>query len=201
MNESNDSATAPPQTSNPAGAETPPSPGVPPAAGSSAAPPVSGHSVLIQMMPMMAVQQQAMQHQQQQFQAFLEHQARVQNEIYEKHARATRQKSKAEPPKFNGAVNEDLELWLFPIEEHLSSYAAEQDSNDSRFVDMVVPYLGTDVMSRYREFKHTLGETPRTWCVFKQQLRVRFRDSDFEFKLLSRFYNLRTSSTQQEYTS
>ncbi|KAG3152024.1 hypothetical protein PI126_g10722 [Phytophthora idaei] len=155
----------------------------------------------MQMMQMMAVQQQAMQHQQQQFQAFLEHQARVQNEIYEEHARATRQKSKAEPPKFNITANEDLELWLFQTEEHLSSYAAERDSNDSRFVDMVVPYSGTDVMSWYREFKHTLGETPRAWCVFKQQLRVRFRDSDFKFKLLSRLYNLRASSTQQEYTS
>ncbi|KAG2764955.1 hypothetical protein PC129_g23259 [Phytophthora cactorum] len=56
-----------------------------------------------------------MHQQQQQFQAFLEHQARVQNEIYEMKARATRQKSKVEPPKFNDTVSEDLELRLFQI--------------------------------------------------------------------------------------
>ncbi|KAG2852099.1 hypothetical protein PC129_g21280 [Phytophthora cactorum] len=56
-------------------------------------------------------------------------------------------------------------------------------------------------MSWYREFKQTLGESPRNWYVLKQQLRVRFRDSDFEFELLSRLYDLRASGTQQEYTA
>ncbi|KAG6572519.1 uncharacterized protein IUM83_19007 [Phytophthora cinnamomi] len=131
----------------------------------------------------------------------MEHQARVQNELFEKQAKASRQRSKGEPPKFNGSAKEDLELWLFQIEEHFSSYAAERDGNDSRFVDLVVPYLGTDVMSWYREFKQTLGEHPRTWYLFKQQLRIRFRDSDFEYKLLSRLYDLRATGTQQEYTA
>ncbi|KAG6618374.1 uncharacterized protein IUM83_01484 [Phytophthora cinnamomi] len=172
-----------------------------PVGSSTTQPPVSEQSVLMQMMQMMAVQQQAMQTQQQQFQAFLEHQARVQNELFEKQAKASRQRSKGEPPKFNGSAKEDLELWLFQIEEHFSSYAAERDGNDSRFVDLVVPYLGTDVMSWYREFKQTLGEHPRTWYLFKQQLRIRFRDSDFEYKLLSRLYDLRATGTQQEYTA
>ncbi|KAE9024162.1 hypothetical protein PR002_g11529 [Phytophthora rubi] len=173
-----------------------------PVGSSTTQPPVSEQTVLMQIMQkMMAVQQQVMQQQQLQFQAFLEHQACVRNDIFEKQARASRQISKAEPPKFNGTAKEELELWLFQIEEHFSGYAAERDSNDSRFVDLVVPYLGTDVMSWYREFKHTLGETPRTWCGFMQQFRVRFRDSDFEYKLLSRVYDLQATGTQQEYTA
>ncbi|KAG2939119.1 hypothetical protein PC119_g17375 [Phytophthora cactorum] len=135
------------------------------------------------LMQMMAVQQKAMQHQQQQLQAFLEHQTRAQNELFEKQARASRQRSKAGPPKLNGTAKEDLELWRFQIEAHFSSYAVEH------------------VMSWYREFKQTLGESPRNWYVLKQQLRVRFRDSDFEFELLSRLYDLRASGTQQEYTA
>ncbi|KAF4040895.1 Retrotransposon gag protein [Phytophthora infestans] len=66
---------------------------------------------------------------------------------------------------------------------------------------MVVPFLGTEAMSWYREFKTTLGVSPRVWAVFKQQIRLRFRDSDFDYKLLSKLYNLRVSGTQQDYTS
>ncbi|GMF48637.1 unnamed protein product [Phytophthora fragariaefolia] len=156
-----------------AGTEMPTPAGTPTQASSSTVPPppVSEQSVLMQMMQMMAVQQQAM------------------------------QTHKGEPPKFNGSAKEDLELWLFQIEEHFSSYAAERDDNDSRFVDVVVPYLGTDVMSWYREFKQTLGEHPRTWYLLKQQLWIRFRDSDFEYKLLSRLYDLRATGSQQEYAA
>ncbi|KAE9106991.1 hypothetical protein PF005_g12186 [Phytophthora fragariae] len=186
-----------------AGTEMPTPAGTPSQASSSTMPPphVSEQSVLMQMMQRMAVQQHVMQTQQQQFQAFLEQQARVQNELFEKQAKASRQRSKGEPPKFNGSAKEDLKLWPFQIEEHFISYAAERDGNDSRFVDLVVPYLGTNVMSWYREFKQTLGEHPRTWYLFKQQLRIRFRDSDFEYKLLSRLYDLRATGTQQEYTA
>ncbi|GMF43916.1 unnamed protein product [Phytophthora fragariaefolia] len=83
-----------------------------------------------------------------------------------------RKKQKADPPKFNGKASEYLELWLLHIEEHFSVFAAEHDAPDSRFVDMVVPFLGTKAMS----------------C-------------DFDYKLLTKLYNLRFSSTQQDYTS
>ncbi|KAI9993201.1 hypothetical protein PInf_015272 [Phytophthora infestans] len=82
--------------------------------------------------------------------------------MYESQARANTQKQKADPPKFNGKSSEDLELWLFHIEEHFSAYAAERGAPDSRFVDMVVPFLGTEAMSWYREFKTTLGNIPTT---------------------------------------
>ncbi|OWY90151.1 hypothetical protein PHMEG_00041850, partial [Phytophthora megakarya] len=81
--------------------------------------------------------------------------------MFESQARANSQKQKADPPKFNGKSSEDLELWLFHIEEHFSVYATERDAPDSRFVDMVVPFLGTEAMSWYREFKNTLGDSPR----------------------------------------
>ncbi|KAE8974976.1 hypothetical protein PR003_g26767 [Phytophthora rubi] len=154
-----------------------------------------------QLLHMMTVQQQAMQLQQQQFQSFMEQQSNFQREMFEQQSRATRQKHKTDPQKFYGRAGEDLELWLFSIEEHLSSFAVERDSCDSRFVDMVVPFLGPDAMSWYRELKNILGDQPRTWFLFKQQIRVRFRESDFEFKLLSKLHDLQVTGTQHEYTS
>eukprot|EP00644_Phytophthora_capsici_P006473 jgi/Phyca11/118323/e_gw1.36.512.1 len=55
-------------------------------------------------------------------------------------------------------------------------------------------------MSWNREFKTILGDEPRPWSLFKQQIRARFRDSDFEFKLLTKMYELRPTGSQQEYT-
>ncbi|ETK95690.1 hypothetical protein L915_01403 [Phytophthora nicotianae] len=65
---------------------------------------------------------------------------------------------------------------------------------------MVVPFLGSDVMSWYRKFKASIGEAPRTWCLFKEHIRARFRDSDFELKLLTKMYDQQATGTQQEYT-
>ncbi|KAI9990497.1 hypothetical protein PInf_021525 [Phytophthora infestans] len=113
-------------------------------AGSAAA----GPDVTAQLMKMLIAQQQTMQAQQQQ--AIQAHQAR-----------ANTSKQIADPPKFNGKSSEDLELWLLHIEELFSADAAERDAPDSRFVDMVVPFLGTEAMSWYREFKTTLEESPR----------------------------------------
>ncbi|OWZ21350.1 hypothetical protein PHMEG_0004112 [Phytophthora megakarya] len=110
-------------------------------------------------------------------------------------------KQRAKPPKFMGKQDEDLELSIFQIEEHFAIYTVERDNNDLRFVNLVIPFLRPDVMSWYREFKASIGETPRTWTLFKEQIRSRFRDSDFEFKLLTNMYDLPATSTQQEYTS
>ncbi|OWY90628.1 hypothetical protein PHMEG_00041165 [Phytophthora megakarya] len=82
-----------------------------------------------------------MQAQQQQFLSFMQQQSHFQREMFESQARANSQKQKADPPKFNGKSSEDLELWLFHIEEHFSVYATERDAPDSRFVNMVVAFL------------------------------------------------------------
>ncbi|GMF46857.1 unnamed protein product [Phytophthora fragariaefolia] len=116
-------------------------------------------------------------------------------------ARANRQKQKADPPKFHDRAEDDLELWLFHIEEHFAAYTVEMSRNDSRFVDMFVPFLGVDVMAWYREFKHAMGSSPRTWPLLKQQIRSRYRDNDYEFKILTKTHDLRVPTTQQEYTT
>lgn len=126
---------------------------------------------------------QSMHSQQQQSQAMLQQQAQFQYEMLESRTRVNQQKQKADPPKFNGRSGEDLELWLFHIKEHFSVYAIDRESNDSRFVHLVVPYLGPDVISWYREFKKSLGLQPRSWFLFKTHACQRFRDSDFENKL------------------
>lgn len=167
-----------------------------------AIPQTSTEHTLSQLIQMMAKQQQT--NNQQQKQAFVMQQAAYNREMFHQQARANKPKQRANPPKFQGRPDEDLELWLFHIEEHFAAYATERDSADSRFVDMVAPFLGPDVMSWYREFKSGAGANPRTWFLFKQNIksiRARFRDSDFEFKLLTKLYELQTTGTQQEYTS
>ncbi|KAG2780458.1 hypothetical protein Pcac1_g9415 [Phytophthora cactorum] len=68
--------------------------------------------------------------------AFMVQQARFQQEMYEMQARANHQKQKANPPKFQGRADDDLELWLFHIEEHFATYTVEQSSNDSTWLSL-----------------------------------------------------------------
>eukprot|EP00644_Phytophthora_capsici_P005689 jgi/Phyca11/98148/e_gw1.2.1202.1 len=121
----------------------------------------------------MGLQQAAIQNSNDQMKAFMNQQAQFQQAMYEQQARSNVQKQKANPPRFHAHPDDDLELWLFQIEEHFAAYADLRESNDSRFVDMVVPFLGTDVMSWNREFKTILGDEPRPWSLFKQQIRAR----------------------------
>ncbi|GMG17223.1 unnamed protein product [Phytophthora fragariaefolia] len=121
--------------------------------------------------------------------------------MYEMQARANRQKQKANPPKFHGRAEDDLELWLFHVEEHFAAYTVEMSSNDSRFVDMIVPFRGVDVMAWYSKFKHAMGSSPHTWPLFKQQTRSRYRDNDYEFKMLTEMHDLRVTTAQQEYST
>ncbi|GMF47113.1 unnamed protein product [Phytophthora fragariaefolia] len=195
----------------PAGPSPPVRPGSAPAATSlgqgayvppPAAPPATDPAqMLASLVNMFSLQQQAIATSHQQMHAFMVQQARFQQEMYEMQARANRQKQKANPPKFHGRAEDDLELWLFHIEEHFAAYTVEMSSNDSRFVDMVVPFLGVDVMAWYREFKHAMGSSPRTWPLFKQQIRSRYRDNDYEFKILTKMHDLRVTTTQQEYST
>ncbi|KAF4046784.1 RNase H-like domain found in reverse transcriptase [Phytophthora infestans] len=47
----------------------------------------------------------------------------------------------------------------------------------------------------------SLGSQPATWAIFKAKIRERFRDSDFEHKVLSKLHQLRRTGSQQEYTT
>ncbi|KAE8891561.1 hypothetical protein PF003_g24340 [Phytophthora fragariae] len=160
-------------------------------------PALSMENMMAQVIQMMSMQQQSMLasqqrmqetivNSQQQMHAFMVQLATFQSEMFAQKSKANQKKQRANPPKFLGKQDEDLELWIFQIEEHFAAYATERESDDSRFVNMVIPFLGPDVMSWYREFKASVGETPRTWSLFKEHIRARFRDSDFEYKLLTK---------------
>ncbi|GMF18606.1 unnamed protein product [Phytophthora fragariaefolia] len=143
--------------STPAGPPPPVRPGSAPAATTSgqgthvpppAAPPATDAvPMLASLVNMFSLQQQAIATSQQQMHAFMVQQTRFQQEMYEMQARANRQKQKANTPKFHGCAEEDLELWLIHIEERFLAYTVEMSCNDSRFVDMVVPFLGVDAMA------------------------------------------------------
>ncbi|ETK83310.1 hypothetical protein L917_04395 [Phytophthora nicotianae] len=172
--------TPPPAASAQAGPAMPAGPPPPPPApqpGPAAADASGTAQMLASLVHMFSMQQQAMATSQQQMHTFMAQHAQFQHEMYEMQSRANRQKQKANQPKFHGRADDDLELWLFHIEEHF------------------------DAMSWYREFKHAMGTNPRTWSLFKQQIRARNRDSDYEFKLLTKMHDLQVSSTQQEYNT
>ncbi|OWZ04455.1 hypothetical protein PHMEG_00023637 [Phytophthora megakarya] len=73
-------------------------------------------------------------------------------------------------------------------------------SNTSDFVNTIFGNLGPAAQTWYREFKIALGDEPATWAIFKQRIRERFREADFQHKVLSRMHNLRWSGSQQAYT-
>eukprot|EP00644_Phytophthora_capsici_P001013 jgi/Phyca11/120966/e_gw1.43.405.1 len=73
-------------------------------------------------------------------------------------------------------------------------------SNTSDFVNTIFGNLGPAAQTWYREFKISLGDEPATWAIFKQRIRERFREADFQHKVLSRMHNLRWSGSQQAYT-
>ncbi|KAG3107425.1 hypothetical protein PI125_g12745 [Phytophthora idaei] len=87
--------------------------------------------MLSSLVSTLSLQQQAIATSHQQMHAFMVQQARFQQEMYEMQARANHEKQKANPPKFQGRADDDLELWLFHIEEHFATYTVEQSSNDS----------------------------------------------------------------------
>lgn len=87
---------------------------------------------------------------------------------FQQQVRSNEYRQHPNPPKFQGRPDENLELWLFQIEEHFAAYVTERNSCDSRFVGMVIPFLGPDMMSWFREFKATLGDNPRTLFLIKQ---------------------------------
>ncbi|ETP14790.1 hypothetical protein F441_10307 [Phytophthora nicotianae CJ01A1] len=111
------------------------------------------------------------------------------------------QRKKGNPPQFNGQSNDDLELWLFSTEQYYSNYSEEMEAESSDFVDTIFGNLGPAAQTWYRDFKISLGDQPATWTISKQRIRERFREADFQHKVLSRLHNLRWSGSQQAYTT
>ncbi|KAL3656167.1 hypothetical protein V7S43_019014 [Phytophthora oleae] len=75
------------------------------------------------------------------------------------------------------------------------------ESNTSVFVDMIFANLGPTAKTWFCDFKMSLGGHPATWVTSKAKKRERFRDSDFEHKVLSNLHQLKRAESQQEYTT
>ncbi|KAF4041760.1 hypothetical protein GN244_ATG05975 [Phytophthora infestans] len=82
-----------------------------------------------------------------------------------------------------------------------SSSSEEMQAESSDFVDTIFGNLGPAAQTWYRDFKISLGDQPATWTIFKQQICERFREDDFQHKVLSRLHNLRWSGSQQAYST
>ncbi|POM70320.1 Hypothetical protein PHPALM_13258 [Phytophthora palmivora] len=112
------------------------------------------------------------------------------------------QKKKGDPPTFQGNASEDLELWIFSTEQYYAQHREEMNRNTSEFVDTIFANLGTIAQTWFRDFKLSLGaEQPATWDLFKIKIRERFRDRDFQQKVLTKLHDLRWQGSQQEYTT
>lgn len=142
----------------------------------------------------MTAQMQANQAQMQQTQAQFERMLQIQGQGTSK---------KKEPPIYEGKLNEDIELWIFATEEYYSNRRTLMEANTSEFVSLISSNLGTSVMNWYRAFatQCTATNIPRTWNLFKQQLRARYRPRDFEFNLRERLFDLKQIGTFHEYTT
>ncbi|ETP29269.1 hypothetical protein F442_21560 [Phytophthora nicotianae P10297] len=140
-----------------ASSTTPPGPAPPqtsPVPPTGAVPATSGvcdtSQMLTSLVSLFSLQHQAIATSQQQMHAFMAQQTRFQQEMYEMQSRANHHKSEE------------------------AAYTAEQNSNDFRFVNMIVPFLGIDVMAWYR--KHA-------------------------FRSLTKMHDLQVKTTQQEYST
>ncbi|OWZ11648.1 LOW QUALITY PROTEIN: polyprotein [Phytophthora megakarya] len=112
------------------------------------------------------------------------------------------QKKKGDPPTIQGNASEDLELWIFSTEQYYAQHREEMIRNTSEFVDTIFANLGTIAQTWFRDFKLSLGpEQPATWDLFKIRIRERFRDRDFQQKVLTKLHDLRWQGSQQEYTT
>ncbi|KAF1333396.1 Retrovirus polyprotein, partial [Globisporangium splendens] len=110
---------------------------------------------------------------------------------------------KKDPPVYEGKLSEDLELWIFATEEYYAAKRGLMEANSSDFVKMISSNLGKSVLNWYRTFS-TQCETEgrhKTWALFKNQLRVRFRPRDFEYNLRERLFDLKQTGTIHEYVS
>ena len=106
---------------------------------------------------------------------------------------------KAMPAQFNGKPHENIEVWLFSMEEYYAD-ASPADRTNGKLVTNVALNFGTDVMHWYRDYKMS-HEGPIAWDEFRRCLKERFQDADHQFKCLTKLYNLSFSTSQSEYTS
>lgn len=77
------------------------------------------------------------------------------------------------------------------------------DANSSQFVTMNSSNLGKTVLNWYLSFSlqcNAEGQQ-KTWVLFKNRLRARFRPKDFEYNLRERLFCLKQTGAIHEYVS
>ncbi|POM72507.1 Hypothetical protein PHPALM_10766 [Phytophthora palmivora] len=163
-------------------------------------PQTSDASMLTQLMQFMMHSQQQQQAQRREMMA---QQMSLQQQLLSQQTQSRLpQKKKGDPPTFQGNASEDLELWIFSTEQYYAQHREEMNRNTSEFVDTIFANLGTIAQTWFRDFKLSLGaEQPATWDLFKIKIRERFRDRDFQQKVLTKLHDLRWQGSQQEYTT
>lgn len=97
---------------------------------------------------------------------------------------------KGPPPKFSGKDLENVDNWIMNIQEHYSDEKRMMAALNCEFVDKIIrqSVLTGTAMTWYHTYKYKAvrESITRTWEDFKKEIRLRFRDKDFQFKLLSK---------------
>jgi hypothetical protein len=116
------------------------------------------------------------------------------------------QQKKGNPPTFDGKPNEDPDHYLYSTEKYYSADCGDaMQAPTSEFVTLVYSNLGPVAQAFFHELETSMTNAdgtcqPIPWELFKTKFRERFREKDFEFKLLTKLM-LRPTGTQQEYTT
>ena len=133
-----------------------------------------------------------------------ERQMAAANEKFERLLALQGDKTKSgDPPRYSGKLNEDLELWIFRTEEYYQSKKVLMEEDSSAFVTMISSNLNKTVMNWYREFSAQCDADGinKTWPLFTSRLRARFRPKDFEYNLRERLFELKQTSSINEYVA
>ncbi|GMF62087.1 unnamed protein product [Phytophthora fragariaefolia] len=113
------------------------------------------------------------------------------------------ERRKKDPPMYEGKFGEDLELWIFAMEEYYANKRGLMEADTSDFVTMISSSLGKSVLNWYRAFSSDCeaAGVPKTWQLFKAKLRERFRPKDIECNLRERLFQMNHHGTIHEYVS
>jgi hypothetical protein len=168
--------------------------------------PAFEHAFMMQFAQMFV---QSMQQSNQRMEQMLGRQTAFMQHVLATNAQSQRRshQKKGNPPTFDAKPSEDPDGWLYATEKFYSPDCADiMQANTSEFTTMVFCNLGPVAQSFYHELETSMTSTdctvqPITWAMFKDKFREGFREKDFEFKLLTKLYMLRPTSTQQEYTT
>jgi hypothetical protein len=136
-------------------------------------------------------------------------QAQLQEQIQANIARMEALSSKpvaarrAAPATYNGTLEEDLELWIFMIEQYYADYYPLMQEDSAAFVTMVSCHFGSTVMNWYRQFSLDCERNgiAKSWTVVTNGLRKRFLPPDFEYMLREKLYNLEQKGSLHDYVS